>query len=258
MTSRIVHRTSGKRALLGAGLLAATLTGACATRVTSSNAIRSPEAANLPRPMRVLVADFRVDPGAVQQDQAIGLRLQRAMAGGNEAQARGAIATEVQSAISDTVVAALGKAGLPAEHAPPGAVYRVGDVIVAGRVLRIDEGNRTRRMGIGFGAGKSVVEARAELFAVVLDGPPVLLQSYDGKADSGRKPGLAVGASMAVAQSNVAMGALSAVTNVGGEVRRTPVGKEAASFGSRLATDIGEYAAQRGWITADAVPAWKR
>ena len=258
MISSIMHGTSGKRTLLGAGLLALLLTGACATRVTSSNAVPSPEAANLPRPTRVLVADFAVDPGAVQQDQAIGLRLQRAMAGGDGGQARGALATEVQSAISDTVVVALDKAGLPAEHAPPGAVYRVGDVIVVGRVLRIDEGNRTRRLGIGFGAGKSIVEARAELYAVVPDGPPVLLQTYDGKADSGRKPGLGVGASMAVAQSNAAMGALSAVTNVGGEVRRTPVGKEAASFGNRLATDIGEYAAQRGWITTAAVPAWKR
>lgn len=258
MTSRTAHGTTGKRALLGAGLLAVLLTGACATKVTSSNPISSPQAANLPRPTRVLVTDFTVEPSAVQQDQAIGLRLKRAMAGDNEAEARGAIATEVQSAITDTVVAALSKAGLPVERAPPGAVYRVGDAIVAGRVLRIDEGNRTRRLGIGFGAGKSIVEARAELYAVVPDGPPVLLQTYDGKADSGRKPGLAVGASMAVAQSNVAMGALSAVTNVGGEVRRTPVGKEAASFGNRLATDIGKYAAQHGWIAATAVPAWKR
>ena len=258
MPSRTAHRTTAKYASLGAGVLAVLLTGACATRVTSSNPIPSSQAANLPRPTRVLVTDFTVEPGAVQQDQAIGLRLKRAMAGDNEAEARGAIATEVQSAITDTVVAALGKAGLPAERAPPGVVYRVGDAIVAGRVLRIDEGNRTRRLGIGFGAGKSIVEATAGLYAVAPDGPPVLLQTYDGKADSGRKPGLAVGASMAVAQSNVAMGALSAVSNVGGEVRRTPVGKEAASFGNRLATDIGKYAAQHGWIAATAVPAWKR
>jgi hypothetical protein len=254
----IARRLSGQRTRRGAALLILLLATACATRVTSSAPTQSPEAASVPRPRRVLVTDFQVDPDAVRQDQAIGLRLQRAMDGGNAEAARGAIAAEVQSAISDTVVEALSKAGLPAEHALPGAVYRPGDLVVAGRVLRIDEGNRTRRLGIGFGAGKSIVEARAELYAVVPDGPPVLLQTYDGKSDSGRKPGMAVGASMAVAQSNAALGALSAVTNVGGEARRTPVGKEAASLGHRLATDIGSFAAERGWISAASIPAWTR
>ena len=254
----IAHRLLGQRARRGAALLILLLATACATRVTSSAPTQSPEAASVPRPKRVLVTDFQVDPDAVRQDQAIGLRLKRATDGDNAEAAREAIAAEVQSAISDTVVQALSKAGLPAEHALPGAVHRPGDLVVAGRVLRIDEGNRTRRLGIGFGAGESIVEARAELYAVVPDGPPVLLQTYDGSSDSGRKPGMAIGASMAVAQSNAALGALSALTNVSGEVRRTPVGKEAASLGHRLATDIGGFAAERGWISAASVPAWTR
>ena len=114
------------------------------------------------------------------------------------------------------------------------------------------------RLGIGFGVGKSIVEAKAELYAIVPDGPPVLLQTCDGKSDSGRQPGMAVGASMAVAHSSAAAGALSALMNVGGEVRRSPVGKEAASLGHRLATDIGEFAAERGWISVSSVPALKR
>lgn len=254
----IAHRLTGQQTRRAAALTLLLLVTACATRVTSSAPTQSPEAASVPRPRRVLVADFQVDPGAVRQDQAIGLRLQRAVDGGNAEAAHEAIAAEVQSAISDTVVEALSKAGLPVEHALPGAVYRPGDLVVSGRVLRIDEGNRTRRLGIGFGVGKSIVEARAELYAVVPDGPPVLLQTYDGKSDSGRQPGMAVGASMAAAQSSAAAGALSALMNVSGEVRRTPVGKEAASLGHRLATDIGGFAAERGWISASSVPAWTR
>lgn len=83
----------------------------------------------------------------------------------------------------------------------------------------------------------------------------MLLQTYSGKSDSGRTPGLGVGASMAAAQSNVALGALSALMNVSGEDRRTPVGKEAASLGYRLATEIGGFAAERGWISTSSVPA---
>lgn len=253
-----VHRVLGERTRRGGALLLFLLMTACATRVTSSTPYASPEAANVPRPTRVIVTDFQTDTEAVRQDQGIGPRLQRSVAGGSAIAARDAIALEVQSAISDTLVEALSKAGLPTERAPAAATYRPGELVVTGRVLRIDEGNRTRRLGIGFGAGKSSVQATAELYAVVANGPPVLLQAYDGKADSGRKPGMAVGASMAVANSSAATGALSAVTNIGGETRRSPVGKEAASFGHRVATDIGEYAAQRGWIPASSVPAWTR
>jgi len=230
---------------------------ACATHVGSSEPNFSPEAAGVPRPARIMVADFQVDPAAVRQDQGIGPRLQRSVNGGG-LQPRLAIAREVQDAIADTVAAVLRKAGLPAERAPPNAAYRPGDLVVTGRIQRIDEGNRTRRMGIGFGAGKSIVEANAELSAVVPNGPPILLQSYGGEADSGRKPGLAVGASMAAADASPALGVLSGAAYIGGEVRRSPVGKEAASLGNRLARDIGEYAAERGWIGASDIPRWTR
>lgn len=258
MITDIARRFMGQRTRRGMALLLLLLAAACATRVTSSTPSASPEAMNLPRPTRVLLADFDVDPDTVRQDQGIGPRLQRSLEGGSAGAARGAIAAEVQSAISDAVTEALSKAGLPAERAPLDAGYRPGDLVVTGRVLRIDEGNRTRRMGIGFGAGRSVVHATAELYAVVPHGPPVLLQTCDGTADSGRTPGLGVGASMAVAQSSAALGALSAVTNVGRATRRSPVGQEAASFGHRVATDIGAYAAGRGWIMASSVPAWER
>ncbi len=256
MIAETRRRAFSQVALLAAFLQLTSLAG-CATRVTSGAPASSPEAANVPPPARVLVADFDLDPSSVRQDQGIGPRLQRAFEGGGGG-GGAAIAREVQSAISETIVSDLRKAGLRAERATQDATYRPGDLVVTGRILRIDEGNRTRRLGIGFGAGKSIVEAEAQLTAIVPHGPPVLLQSYDGKADSGRKPGMAVGASMAVAQSNAALGVVSAVTNVSGEARRSPVGKEAASFGNRVARNIGEYAAERGWIAAASVPPWTR
>jgi hypothetical protein len=243
--------------LAASGLLVAALS-ACSTHVGSSTPNPSADAAAVPRPKRVMVADFAIDPAAVRQDQGIGPRLERSINGGGGLSARIALAHEVQDAISQTAVDALRKAGLPAERAVSGATYRPGDLVVTGRVLRIDEGNRTRRIGIGFGAGKSMVEGTAELSAIVRNGPPVLLQTYDGEADSGRKPGMAVGASSAIAEGSPGIGAISGVANISGEVRRSPVGKEAASFGARLARDVGEYAAQRGWISAEAVPPWTR
>ena len=240
----------------GAALLGILLLAGCATRVSTHT---PPTAAEMPNPpTRVFVADFAVDPASVRQDEGIGLRLQRQLSGDNQDVARVGIANEVQSAIGDTLVAGLAKAGLPVRRMSAGVNPVPGDLLVTGRVLRIDQGNRTRRLGIGFGAGKSIVEAVAELHTIRADGTSVLLQSYDGSADSGRKPGMAVGASMAVSRASPVMGAVSGVTNIGGEVRRSPVGKEAASLGNRLATEIGQFAAERGWIAAASVSPWTR
>ena len=234
------------------------LVAGCATRVSTYTPAPMAATAELPRPARVLITDFTIDPGSVEQDQAIGLRLERQFSGESQGGAQRALATEVRSAIGDTIVADLVKAGLPAQRVAEDTGARPGDLLVTGRVQRIDEGNRTRRLGIGFGAGKSVVEANADLYTITADGSAVLLQRYDGSADSGRKPGLGVGAASAVSQSSVVMGAVSGVSNISGEVNRTPVGKEAASLGNRLARDIGQFAAERGWIAQSSIPGWSR
>jgi hypothetical protein len=226
---------------------------ACTTHVVPSQPYASVGAV-VPRPTHVLVADLEVDPAVVRQDQGIGPRLQRSMSGDDGQSDRIALARGVQDAISDAVVGALRNAGLPASRVLPGVTVRPGDVVVTGRVLRIDEGNRTRRLGIGFGAGKSIVRAAAYLSAIAPDGSTILLQSYDGEADSGRRPGLAVGAASAMAESSAAIGALSGVAAAGNETRNVPVEREAARFGNRLARDIGEYAAQHGWISPQAAP----
>src|SRR4051812_46276971 len=119
------RRVLARRTRIWVSLLLLPTVAACATRVSSS-APSASEAVAIPRPTRVLVTDFEVDPGTVQQDQGIGPRIQRSMAGGSPMAARSAIAREVDSAISETIVNDLRKAGLPAELAPQDAIYRPG------------------------------------------------------------------------------------------------------------------------------------
>ena len=211
----------------------------------------------LPRPARVLVAPFAVDPDAVAQDAGIGARLQREMAGGDASAAQATIASDVQSALSGAVIEALDKAGLPAGPAPAGGSYRPGDLLVQGRIERIDEGNRTRRLAIGFGAGKSIVRADAQVSYVMPDGQLLLLQTYEGKSDSGRKPGMAAGAAGAMGGAGPGAAALSTAMGVHGEMGRSPVVKEGAQYGRRLAHEIGLLAAAKGWIAQGSVPAWQ-
>ena len=219
----------------GMALVVLLLLPACATEVHSSSAAPPATASmNLPRPRRVLVADFAVDPSAVQQDQGIGERLQREMSGGDPSQAQAATASEVQTALGGALLGGLTGAGLPAETAAAGGTDAPGDLLVQGHIDRIDEGNRTRRLAVGFGAGKSIVTADAQLYYVMPDGQPMLLRTYEGKSDSGRKPGMAAGASSALGGAGPGMGAVSAALGVSADTQRSPVAKEAA----RLKLDL--------------------
>jgi hypothetical protein len=162
---------------------------ACATHVGSSAPNASPEAEVVTQPRRVMVADFEVDPEAVRQDRGIIPRLERSMNGGDDPSARYALAREVQEAISATVVERLRKAGRPAEHVPPGAAPRPGDVVVTGRVLRIDEGNRTRRIGIGFGAGAASSRRRRTSPRSSPTGRPCCCSPITARPTAGARPG---------------------------------------------------------------------
>ena len=103
-----------------AALLLASFLPACATNVAQTGgyapAGNDPGGA-VPRPSRVLVVDFEVDPRAVQLDSGIGPRLMRTLQGGTPAATS---AREVQDAIAELLLDGIRKMGLPAERALPG------------------------------------------------------------------------------------------------------------------------------------------
>lgn len=251
-----------RRAFLSLGvmlILPATFAAGCSTRVsTTATALPAHDAfgSPLPRPRRVLVQDFIVDPDAVRLDQAIGLRLQRQVSGEDEVTTRAQTAMQVQDAISSTLTQAFRKMDLSVQHAGPEIQAVPGDLLVQGEITRIDQGNRARRLGIGFGAGKSEVDADAAISYVGADGRPQFLQSYSGVSNSGRKPGMAAGAGMAVREASAAPAALGAASGVYGEKKRSGVAGEGQRVAKHLSRNIGQYFAQQGWIAPSAVPAW--
>jgi hypothetical protein len=230
----------------------AAFTAGCATR-SSTTGTYLPAGGPLPTPRRVLVMDFAVDPAHVGLDQGIGPRLERQFSSGSSGGSQYGTAVQVQSAISETLVSEIRKMGLPADRAAPGTVPGPGDAIVQGQVERISEGNRTRRLAIGFGAGKSEVDASAALYLANGQGSVRLLQSYDADSNSGRKPGMGVGAASA-AGGSLAPAAISGATGVYGETKRTGVAEEGQRLAERLSYNLGTLFAKEGWIAQSAVP----
>jgi Domain of unknown function (DUF4410) len=234
-------------------ILSLAVVAACApARVQSVADYAGP---SLPRPDRVIVYDFAIVPGQVRLDQGVSARIRRAAGGQPVSAQEWQAATATQSALADALTAELASYGLPAVRASSGAVPTEGtSLLVQGQIVGIDEGNRTRRVLIGLGAGRSSVSADAQLYYVAYPAPPRLLSAFQGSSDSGRMPGLAgtMGAG-AVAQRLATSAAVGGAMHAGSEARRTGDAANATRLADALGRQIGRFAAAQDWIAAGAV-----
>ncbi len=240
-------------------LLAAVPVAGCSTRVQSTGTYVAPmqdAAVPLPRPRKVLVADFSADWNSVQLEQGIATRLQRQMSGADPTAEQQRTSLEVQQAVSEALVENLRKMGLPAERAAEGAMPGGTDLVIRGQIVRINEGNRTRRLAVGFGAGKSDVQAQVQVYYLRPDAPPQLLQTYDADANSGRRPGLAMGGAMAAGSGSVAPVVIGGALGIHGETKKAGVAGEGERLGDRVAYNLAQFFVQQGWIPQSAVPAY--
>jgi hypothetical protein len=206
-----------------------------------------------PRPDRVLVSYFAISPEQVRLDRGIGARIVRAAQDLPPSAAEMQAAQKTQRALADRLIEDLRKYGLPAEHAataePPGT-----SLLIAGQIVAVDQGNRTRRTLIGLGAGKSSVSADMQLYYQAPGAPRQFMTAYQGQADSGRMPGAAetMGAG-AVAGSVARAAAVSAAAHATSESRRASDTGEASRLADGLAKQIGELAVSMGWIAPAAL-----
>jgi hypothetical protein len=207
----------------------------------------------LARPDRVLVSYFSISPEQVRLDQGIGARIMRAVDDAPLSSEEFQAAQATQAALANRLVERLRKYGLPAEIATPGSSPG-NSLLVEGQIVAIDQGNRTRRVLIGLGAGKSSVSADAQLFYAAGTSPPRLLGGFEGQADSGRAPGAAETAGAGAAADRLATSAaLSGAMHGSAEVRRASDTAEAGKLADGLARQIGEFAVSQGWIPPAAL-----
>jgi hypothetical protein len=208
--------------------------------------------ASLPRPVAVIVNDFAVSPSEVQLDSGVRAEVMRTLNGTPSNAERAQTAAQARSVLTQTLVQRIQAMGLSATTVH-GTVPASGNVVnVQGQILDIDEGNRTRRTLIGFGAGKEQVGADAQVFYVRPGDAPQLLQSFEAESDTGHTPGMAAGMGAGAAAGHVAeSAALGGGIHVAKEKRGTPEDL-ARSLGNSLADRIGKLFAQQGWVAPPA------
>lgn len=228
-----------------AGLLALSGCGTTAQNSASYVAPPSQGGAQLPRPRTVIVYPFTINPQTITLDSGMKARLEALAQSPDPAAERRKLALDVQDAISETLVDAVNRMGL---HAVPAgrAAPAPGDVLIEGQILRVDSGNAARRAVIGFGAGKSAVYGSATVLQLGADGQLHPLQSYDANANSGRTPGLALGAAGAAA-GHVAMAVAGATAGTIAR-HRSGLARDGENLAKKVATNIGSFFAAEGWI----------
>jgi Domain of unknown function (DUF4410) len=227
------------------------LVAACTPHVTTAGRDIAPSSPIENRPTQVLVADFTAMPGIVQLDTSPGARMQRSAAGYSRVNAGAQDIAGVQATLSDTLVKEIQAMGLPAIRVAAGTQAGVDEVLITGQITAIDEGNRARRTVIGFGAGKSFVQGIATLSRGTTAGPEQL-QSYNLSANSGRLPGMGVGAAAGGIKSAATI--VSGGAHAAGEVKNTPVDNQAARIAEILSDHLRQYFTSQHWIAASAVP----
>ena len=237
-----------RRAIVGfAGLagLALTLMAGCARTSVQDVQMTAP---GLPRPQLILVYDFATSLSAVALDQAIGARLLRMAQEEPIASDQAKVSQEIARIVTENLVKKINQLGIPAQPGTIGTPPVAGPVLVIeGQFLSVDEGNRARRMVIGFGAGASEVRTLVQIYETTADGRR-LVEDFYTTVKSSRKPGMGPMAG-AGAASGMAAESAAVATGVGiATARSQTVEGDAQHTADEITKQLKKFFVEQHWI----------
>ena len=138
--------------------------------------------------------------------------------------------------------------GLPAKRVSNKSAPQIGDLVLKGRLISIDEGDATNRIAIGFGSGASSVKAAVEGFLMTNHG---LKKLASGNVDSSgsSSPGAALGVVGTIATANPAGLIISSGMKVYGEASgSSKVEGRAKQIAEEISKVLQVKFKEQGWI----------
>jgi len=231
------------RSVVLSTLILLALTGISMAKVTAQN---PQEAGQLPRPATVWVSDFVATPTDLPSDSAlVGIYSKE-----EKPQTKEQIATgrKLGKQIAEQLVKQIRDMKMTAQRLDKGKTPKVNDIVISGCIVSFSEGDASKRVGIGLGAGSSELHAAAEGYQVTIDGKRKL---GFGESDTGssKTPGTAVGAAAFVATANP----LGLIVGTAMKVRGEKTGKSKIEGRvDQTAKDIADVLKKRfekqGWL----------
>jgi uncharacterized protein DUF4410 len=231
-------------------VLALTGMTACARTSTEGLNVQGATPPKLPKPQLILVHDFTASADGVALDSGVIARLRRMNAVTSEEEQHIQVGQEVAQALTKSLVKRIGQLGIAAAPASAGPSVTGPTLAIDGQILTIDEGNKTRRMVVGFGVGASEVRALVQVYETI-GAERRFVEDFYTTAKSSRKPGMGPMAGAGAAAGHAASSA-GVATGVGvlTEHSQTVEG-DAANMAKEIAKTLASFFVQQGWITQD-------
>lgn len=220
------------------------LAGCASAEVTSRQTYDGP---SLSRPDRIIVHDF----AATQADLPVGSALAGQAAALPSAPTTPEavdVGRKLGAQIAKELVADIQEIGLPAVQATGEPPPQVGDIVIEGYLLSVEQGSERRRLLLGFGSGAADLKTAAQGYVMTADG---LRPLGSGEIDSGggKSPGLLAPLAVMAATSNpiglIAGGAVQLHEEATGA---NTIEAAARRTADEIAAQIKPQFEKQGWI----------
>ena len=227
-------------------LLGVLVLAGCASAAVTQQAQRAP--ADYDRPSQIVIYPFAASPAEVTLNQSIIQKAYRGATGDNQNADQLQIARDTAQAICQQVVSDLTSQGYNAICAQRGTFVAGGNIlIVDGALTNISEGNRLRRLVIGFGTGASTLDSNVSMYQRI-GGNLNQVLAFSTHADSGKMPGAAVMAPVGVAAGGGAAAVVGMNAAVGGaKTYSSSTSSLAKKTSDQIVKTVTDYTARAGW-----------
>lgn len=203
------------------------IVGCASSKITSRDEYKGGKIA---RPNKIIVYDFTATPESAQTSE--------------QSETGRRVGAKVATVLADEIR----NMGLPAERTSNQTQPQIGDLVIKGQLLSINEGSAAERVAIGFGSGAAELKAAVEGFLMTDRG---LQKLGSGTTDSsgGKSPGAAMGVVGTLATANPAGLIVSTGMKVYGEASGSST---IEGRGEDLAKEIAKVLQvkfqEQGWI----------
>jgi hypothetical protein len=200
--------------------------------------------AALPKPVIVQLNDFTLDGNLVPDDSMAARLHQHSLLNRSNASPDDPQATvaSLRASFTKAFISNLRKKQVNAAHVDPTTDKAISPrLVVSGQFLAVDEGDRTKRVMLGFGRGGS--DLKAHVTATLVDASlpsPLVVFECNIDAKSGKQPG-------ALATMEVGSLAMGAATHSVGDSGAS-VQKDAARMGKLVAAEIEQAMVAQHWL----------
>jgi hypothetical protein len=191
----------------------------------------------LPKPQKILVYDFAVNPDDVQVDKLQALRPRHLITGDKS---QDAVAASANKKFYQELVKAMEKTGIPVEHVAVGTKPSDNAMLIQGSFTSLKEGTKAERDTIGMGTGTADVEAKVDVH-LKTPSDTVLLSQFQTETKPGTNAGSVV--PVAAGLNPAAVATKSTITD-----RKKTLNAYASKTADATAKEIFKSMAAQGWI----------